>query len=55
MCMAYQKITTEILQQRLFKFAQRCQQLIITLSRTTYNIEYGSQFIRSSASPGLII
>lgn len=45
-------MTPEILYKRLLTFAQKCQQLVSKLPKTTYNIEYGSQLIRSSGSPG---
>lgn len=46
------KITPEILYQRLLKFAQRCQKLVRKLPKAIYNLEYGKQLIKSSASPG---
>lgn len=48
----FTKLTPELLYERLLTFAKRCQQLIQKLPKTIYNIEYGSQLIRSSASPG---
>ncbi len=44
--------TSEILYKRLLHFAQECQILISKLPKNIYNIEYGAQLIRSSASPG---
>lgn len=46
------KMTPELLYERLLTFAKRCQKLVKRLPKTIYNIEYGSQLIRSSASPG---
>ena len=46
------KINSNILYERLLRFAQRCQELIKKLPKTIYNIEYCKQLIRSSASPG---
>lgn len=46
------KMTPELLYERLLNFAKRCQMLVKKLPKTIYNIEYGSQLIRSSASPG---
>ena len=46
------KMTSEILYNRLLKFAQKSQKLVTILQKTIYNIEYGKQLIRSSASPG---
>lgn len=45
-------MTPELLYERLLAFAKRCQKLVKNLPKTVYNIEYGSQLIRSSASPG---
>lgn len=44
--------TSELLYERLLTFAKRCQKLVSQLPKTIYNIEYSSQLIRSSASPG---
>jgi len=46
------QMTSEILYERLLLFAQRCQKLVYKLPKTIYNLEYGGQLIRSSASPG---
>lgn len=46
------QMNSEILYERLLLFAQRCQKLVYKLPKTIYNLEYGSQLIRSSASPG---
>ena len=46
------KMTSDELYERLLRFAQRCQKLVKKLPKTIYNIEYGRQLIRSSASPG---
>lgn len=48
----FAKLTPELLYMRLLNFAKRCQKLVDKLSRTIYNIEYSSQLVRSSASPG---
>lgn len=45
-------MTSEELYNRLLFFAKRSQKLIKALSKNNYNYEYGSQLIRSSASPG---
>lgn len=45
-------MNSEILYNRLLKFAENCQKLVLVLPKTSYNIEYGKQLIRSSASPG---
>ncbi|HSW48368.1 MAG TPA: four helix bundle protein [Candidatus Saccharimonadales bacterium] len=45
-------MTSEELYDRLLSFAKRCQRLVKSLPKTTYNYEYSSQLIRSSASPG---
>ena len=45
-------MTSDILYNRLLLFAQDNQKLVKKLSKTIYNIEYGSQLIRSSSSPG---
>jgi four helix bundle protein len=45
-------MTSEELYNRLLSFAKNCQKLVKTLPKTAYNYEYGSQLIRSSASPG---
>jgi len=44
--------TTEILQNRLIKFAQKCQFLCISLPKSSSNVIYSNQLIRSSSSPG---
>jgi four helix bundle protein len=44
--------TTEILQNRLIKFAQKCQMLCSSLPKSSSNIIYSNQLIRSSSSPG---
>lgn len=38
--------------ERLLRFGQRCQRLVVVLPKTQYDLEYGGQLIRSSASPG---
>ncbi|MDP3726784.1 MAG: four helix bundle protein [bacterium] len=48
----FPKLTPELLYERLLEFAKRCQRLVRRLPKAVYNIEYGSQLIRSSASPG---
>ena len=48
----FPKITSETLYKRLLAFAQKSQKFITILPKTIYNIEYGKQLIRSSASPG---
>lgn len=45
-------LTAELLYERLLSFGKRCQKLVDKLPKTVYNIQYGSQLIRSSASPG---
>lgn len=45
-------MNSETLYERLLKFAQRSQKLVLILPRTSYNFEYGGQLIRSSSSPG---
>lgn len=45
-------MTPELFYERLLTFAKVCQKLVKNLPKTTYNHEYGSQLIRSSASPG---
>ncbi|MCL5439278.1 MAG: four helix bundle protein [Patescibacteria group bacterium] len=45
-------MNSELLYKRLLSFAQRCQKLVVKLPRNVYNMEYSSQLIRSSASPG---
>lgn len=49
---SYPKMTSEILYERLLKFAKDCQQLITSLPKNTWNFEYSGQLIRSSGSPG---
>lgn len=46
------KMTSEILYERLLRFAKDCQELVFSLPKNTWNHEYSSQLIRSSASPG---
>jgi len=46
------KTTSEELYERLLDFAKKSLELVKKLPKTTYNIEYGSQLIRSSGSPG---
>ena len=46
------KFDSEAFYQRLLSFTKRCQKLVKGLPRNQYNIEYGNQLIRSSASPG---
>lgn len=48
----FKKLTPEILHKRLLLFAQRGQKLITKLPRTSYNLIYSNQLIRSSSSPG---
>lgn len=48
----FPKLSPEILYERLLKFAQKSQKLVTELPKTIYNLEYGKQLIRSSASPG---
>lgn len=50
--MVSNKINSEILYQRLLRFAQACQKVVIELPKTVYNEVYGKQLIRSSSSPG---
>lgn len=45
-------MTSEILYERLLRFAKDCQELVVSLPKNTWNYEYSSQLIRSSASPG---
>ncbi len=45
-------MTPELLYERLLSFAKDSQQLVRKLPKNIYNIEYSSQLIRSSASPG---
>lgn len=45
-------MTSEILYERLLRFAKDCQELVFSLPKNTWNYEYTSQLIRSSASPG---
>lgn len=45
-------LTARILYERLLQFAQRTQILVKKLTRNIYNVEYSSQLIRSSSSPG---
>lgn len=45
-------MTSEILYERLFRFAKDCQELVVSLPKNTWNYEYSTQLIRSSASPG---
>lgn len=46
------QLTPELLYERLLRFAKRCQKLVNKLPKAIYNLEYGKQLIRSSASPG---
>lgn len=46
------KFDSNAFYERLLKFGQRCQRVVAVLPRTQYNLEYGGQLIRSSASPG---
>jgi len=46
------QMTPDILYQRLLLFAKSCQKLVYRLPKSIYNIEYGGQLIRCSASPG---
>ena len=39
------------LEPRTFEFAKRCRDYIESLPKTTSNIEYGKQLVRSSGSP----
>lgn len=45
-------MNSEDLYQRLLRFAQRSQKLVKSLPKTIYYLEYSSQLIRSSSSPG---
>lgn len=45
-------MTSDVLYGRLLLFAKDSQTLVKKLPRNTYNIEYSSQLIRSSSSPG---
>lgn len=45
-----QNTKTFDLEDRTFKFAQRCRDLISQLQKTTSNFEYGKQLVRSSGS-----
>jgi four helix bundle protein len=45
-------MTSEQLLERLTTFASNNQKLTKKLPKTTYNIEYSSQLVRSSSSPG---
>jgi len=45
-------MNSEELCERLLGFAQNCLELVMQLPKTKYNLEYGSQLIRCSASPG---
>jgi len=46
------KFTPEIFYNRLLQFGKDCQKLVKKLPKLVWNIEYGKQLIRSSASPG---
>ena len=50
--MSTSKFDSEAFLERLKRFGQRSQKITSTLPRTQFNLEYGSQLIRSSASPG---
>jgi len=50
--MPYQKFDSGAFLERLTKFGQRCQKLVVQLPKTQYNFNYGDQLIRSSSSPG---
>jgi len=45
-------MNSEELYERLFSFAQKNLDLVKRLPKTRYNLDYGSQLIRCSASPG---
>ena len=47
-----ERFDSEAFYERLLNFAKRNQQLVAQLPKTQYNLEYGGQLIRSSASPG---
>lgn len=49
---ATEKFDSEAFYQRLLRFAKRCLKLVSKLPKTQYNLEYGNQLIRASASPG---
>ena len=38
------------LEERTYRFAERCREFVKKISRTIHNIEYGKQLIRSSGS-----
>jgi four helix bundle protein len=46
------KHKSEILYERLYKFAFKCQQLTVNLSKTSSNTVYTHQLLRSSGSIG---
>lgn len=46
------KINQDILYERLLKFGQENLILVMELPKAVFNLEYGRQLIRSSASPG---
>lgn len=46
------QFNSKILYERLLQFAKLCQKLVGKLPKTVYNLEYGRQLVRSSASPG---
>lgn len=50
--MTYKRFDKEAFYERLLLFGQSCQKFTVKLPKNAYNIEYGSQLIRSSASPG---
>lgn len=45
-------MNSEELYERLLSFAQKNLDLVKRLPKATYNLDYGSQLIRSSSSPG---
>lgn len=49
---ASKKFDSEAFLERLTKFGQRSMKLISQLPKNQFNLEYGNQLIRSSASPG---
>jgi four helix bundle protein len=45
-------INSEILYKRFLEFGLNCQKLVKSLPKTSYNLIYGNQILRSSSSPG---
>lgn len=46
------KFDSNAFYERLLAFGQHCQRILSKLPKNSYNMEYGNQLIRSSASPG---